>query len=511
MSRPGRNDPCPCGSGKKYKHCHLGKPDDPGAAKPVSPHFAPGLLPDTYIYDPIPFGPFDDDEIEDDEFEEYDESIPMIQPVDRPADLAYQLIMNVLAERDPKARVPAARQALELNPDCTGAHLLLGIAEPDTGRHDAHFTAAIEAAERALSPMSIQQMYEINPNHPDADCAMNAMLFRSISRISQGRIDDAREDLESIVRADYDNRTTAVTHLIMLELREGNAAAAWEHFRDANKDAPNPTLSCLGALVRFQHFGDTTFARRALAEAMVYHPGRFTSLQLLRTEGAAQRFPSWNDMFHAEDLVPEVGYDFFFTPVLHFEWMTLDALWWLAEDLDEWIQDVRDCGPSALFDNGNLGEGPLLRFVMTKLEEFQHCPVCRRKTHFHKLSTIIRIETGADFLLDLLGRRCNDCDIDLIAEADYFGAVYDKLSDEYECDFFPLGFIVDSDLKGKPRNQEFLSWAQENLRKWRRIEMPDQQFEEWPTEETLRKDLEAFDRQFEAHRLSGPLDFNRGL
>ena len=22
---PGRNDPCPCGSEKKYKHCHLGK------------------------------------------------------------------------------------------------------------------------------------------------------------------------------------------------------------------------------------------------------------------------------------------------------------------------------------------------------------------------------------------------------------------------------------------------------------------------------------------------------
>lgn len=22
----GRNDPCPCGSGKKYKNCHLGKP-----------------------------------------------------------------------------------------------------------------------------------------------------------------------------------------------------------------------------------------------------------------------------------------------------------------------------------------------------------------------------------------------------------------------------------------------------------------------------------------------------
>ena len=24
-NRPGRNDPCPCGSGKKYKNCHAGK------------------------------------------------------------------------------------------------------------------------------------------------------------------------------------------------------------------------------------------------------------------------------------------------------------------------------------------------------------------------------------------------------------------------------------------------------------------------------------------------------
>ena len=24
----GRNDPCPCGSGKKYKHCHLGQEEE---------------------------------------------------------------------------------------------------------------------------------------------------------------------------------------------------------------------------------------------------------------------------------------------------------------------------------------------------------------------------------------------------------------------------------------------------------------------------------------------------
>lgn len=27
--KPGRNDPCPCGSGKKYKNCHLGKELEP--------------------------------------------------------------------------------------------------------------------------------------------------------------------------------------------------------------------------------------------------------------------------------------------------------------------------------------------------------------------------------------------------------------------------------------------------------------------------------------------------
>ncbi len=28
MATTSRNEPCPCGSGKKYKHCHLNKPAD---------------------------------------------------------------------------------------------------------------------------------------------------------------------------------------------------------------------------------------------------------------------------------------------------------------------------------------------------------------------------------------------------------------------------------------------------------------------------------------------------
>ena len=31
LPKIGRNDPCPCGSGKKYKHCHLRKAENPRA------------------------------------------------------------------------------------------------------------------------------------------------------------------------------------------------------------------------------------------------------------------------------------------------------------------------------------------------------------------------------------------------------------------------------------------------------------------------------------------------
>ena len=51
-SKIGRNDPCPCGSGKKYKNCHLGRalpvdgievePEDAGAA--TATKMIPGLV-----------------------------------------------------------------------------------------------------------------------------------------------------------------------------------------------------------------------------------------------------------------------------------------------------------------------------------------------------------------------------------------------------------------------------------------------------------------------------------
>src|SRR2546426_10349855 len=37
-ARVGRNDPCPCGSGKKYKKCHGAEEGSGTQARPAAPH-----------------------------------------------------------------------------------------------------------------------------------------------------------------------------------------------------------------------------------------------------------------------------------------------------------------------------------------------------------------------------------------------------------------------------------------------------------------------------------------
>lgn len=41
MSKVGRNEPCPCGSGKKYKHCHWKQEQGKGTPNPAQPSLTP--------------------------------------------------------------------------------------------------------------------------------------------------------------------------------------------------------------------------------------------------------------------------------------------------------------------------------------------------------------------------------------------------------------------------------------------------------------------------------------
>ncbi|MBE0475314.1 SEC-C metal-binding domain-containing protein, partial [Rhodoferax sp.] len=44
MTKPDRNAPCPCGSGKKYKHCCQAKDAAQAASARASRAFIPGTL-----------------------------------------------------------------------------------------------------------------------------------------------------------------------------------------------------------------------------------------------------------------------------------------------------------------------------------------------------------------------------------------------------------------------------------------------------------------------------------
>ena len=51
MAKIGRNDPCPCGSGKKYKKCCMASDEAAArAARPAQPAAAPGHRPSLASY-----------------------------------------------------------------------------------------------------------------------------------------------------------------------------------------------------------------------------------------------------------------------------------------------------------------------------------------------------------------------------------------------------------------------------------------------------------------------------
>src|SRR3954453_21096338 len=54
MSKPGRNDPCPCGSGKKYKHCCLLNPKPVVVDTRMTEFAQPAWMSDQWTPDELP-------------------------------------------------------------------------------------------------------------------------------------------------------------------------------------------------------------------------------------------------------------------------------------------------------------------------------------------------------------------------------------------------------------------------------------------------------------------------
>ena len=130
-ARLGRNDPCHCGSGKKYKHCHLDK--DAGDGGNVTP------LPDLRAME---------------------RPLAMLagamgrKPGGRGAglDAAQELMFQAWEERSAERRVSLAHEALEVSEDCADAYVLL--AEEEAGGSLKEMTRlyreGVAAGERAI-------------------------------------------------------------------------------------------------------------------------------------------------------------------------------------------------------------------------------------------------------------------------------------------------------------------------------------------------------------------------
>lgn len=133
--KPGRNDPCPCGSGRKYKKCCEGTPA--GAASATSP--ATSTVPTQEECGQLSVW------FRDGRFAQL-ESLADVLSVRYPTSGFVWTMLGLARQMQAKDGLPALRRAAELLPDDASAHNNLGLAEHGAGRLEA----AVAAFGRAL-------------------------------------------------------------------------------------------------------------------------------------------------------------------------------------------------------------------------------------------------------------------------------------------------------------------------------------------------------------------------
>jgi len=178
--KPGRNDPCPCGSGRKYKHCH----GTPEVAPPGAADHGREL---TTLVRMLHSGALDAVE---------QRCRALLET--RPLDGMLWKILSVALLRQGRNALPSLARAVELLPQDSETHLNLGIALAAIGkRTDAVSSyrqslalnpAGIEAlnnlgnvlrelGERREALELYQRAAQLDPTRPDSQCNLATVLF----------------------------------------------------------------------------------------------------------------------------------------------------------------------------------------------------------------------------------------------------------------------------------------------------------------------------------------------
>jgi len=220
---PGRNDPCPCGSGRKYKHCH--------GVPPAAPEHGREL---TTLVTMLHAGALEAVE---------QRCRALLQA--RPADGMLWKILSVALLRQGSDALPALSRAVELLPRDPETHLNLGIALAAVGKRAEAVTsyrqslalnpAGIEAlnnlgnvlrelGERREALALYSQAIELDARRPDSHCNLGTVLFEL------RRISDAEQSFRRAValRPDYNPAQLGLAAVLRVQGRTAEAETCCE-------------------------------------------------------------------------------------------------------------------------------------------------------------------------------------------------------------------------------------------------------------------------------------------
>ncbi len=499
MAKIGRNAPCPCGSGKKYKHCHLGKelPAEVVASQSLATTApAGGSLVDANV--PLAADDWDEDwdpaldDLTDEELDELlDEEIPL-SPAEQLVDEAWD------ANRRWR-RLELARQALDLDPNCVDAYMLLAHDARTHGMDPLEsYAQAVAAGERALGADELGAARKHGDlwANPDSEAYRKARYYTAITLADRGQRDAAIDELRQLMQLDARDTMRAHVLLLPLLMHEDRDTEADELAARYASD-PNTNWEVANGLRMFQRQGDTLFARRSLARAFKVIP------ELIPYFEGEKRAP--------EDLPVDDDIDTIYDPAF-----AASMTAWLQQPLyrqtpgaTEWARAVAAAGEDAMLptDPALIGNGPT--FFLNTFDEqvYTTCPTCHGPTAKDVEHLAVLYEPDNMLVVKADCLACHRCDL-LIADRRDVEDRMRRMSKRITPspvgrDYIMVGTVPWQKLRTTHAHPADAAWIRETMVPFRGHMLYDREFQE-RTEHAAQEYIDAIAPAFES--LSGDTD-----
>lgn len=443
MNKPGRNDPCHCGSGKKYKHCCLAKDQQASAANSllILPSSASSAAP----YDRALDDPYWE---EDDE----DEASPLTE--------AWMVIDEITDEDDAKQQNRLAKKALKLSRDCVGAYYYLGANESDPTKALIYLDQGLAAADRVLAPESLDSLAEGEWIDEEVDWGMSILRTKADLQLMNGQIDDGEATLQRLRRIDPLDRMGAGGWLMMLYLSHDRIDEA-KAVEDTIHSVLYPTHEYGAALLKFILQGNSLFARRRLARAFLLDPKVAYAMDPTIT------LPE--DM--TDDDLQELFTDEFADPRNALPLLGVARMWKDREGALAWLHEVWELGPMCRFGIETDPEGELLAVTPYESWDFRNCPVCHRPTKPASRTLVTLVEPEGYVVHRVKGRFCPKDRVVIITNEELVETLEAEMPNSDErSDYMPVGTIEPEVLENHPLGVSRETWAFDHRTKLRGID-----------------------------------------